>query len=276
MYYKTKSITIDRMKGILRLEIADSNVAPVQYRWVEYGKEGMDIREKLKSFFASCIDGNFKLYTSCGNMKSIVNAALEFYEVATKEISFREMDKSLKKEIKEAIVSNYCVPRAMLSKWMHEQDMMKLMQDYNQKLREKEVETNDKLKEQGKIRIDAASTTSIYEGYNVFIKDTECILSPKENYVNVSGILDVSKGDAIFFGPGTEAVWDVIRGDGYKGETKEEIIARVQSYANKERDKEQVREYYEAKFALVEAKLKEFVSHIPMSNLPYKDFPYSK
>lgn len=276
MYYKTRKVIIDRMKGVLNLEIADSNVSPVHYRWTEYGKEETDIKEKLKLFFISCIDGNFKLQKSCGIEKVIVDEAKKLYDVATEGISFREMDKVLEKTVKETIVTKYCVPRAMLSKWTDLEYLFEVMRDYNRKLKGKVLETNDKLKEEGKIRIDAANSTSIYEGYDVFIKDTECILSPKDNYVNGSGILDVSKGDAIFFGPGTEAVWDILRCDGYKNETKEEIIARVQSYAKTERDKEQIREYYEVKFALAEAKIKEFASHLPMSNLPYKDFPYEE
>lgn len=99
-------------------------------------------------------------------------------------------------------------------------------------------------------------------------------MSPKENYVNGSGILDISKGDVIFFGPETEDVWDILRCDGYKNETKEEVITRVQSYSKT--GKELIKAYYEAKFASAEAKIKEFASHIPMSSLPYKDFPYKE
>lgn len=150
MYYKTRKVMIDRMAHVLKLEIADSNVTPIQYRWTEYDKEGNDIKEKLRKFFISCIDGNYKLLSSCGMEKVIVNAARKLYDVATEEIPFREIDLSTDQEIKEAIVSNYCVPRAMLSKWKDEQEMMNMMRAYNQKLKAKASEKEDKLKSEGK------------------------------------------------------------------------------------------------------------------------------
>ena len=76
MYYKTKKVFIQNNK--LYVDIADSNVFPIEYRILEYKRNSLN--EALHDFFKSCLDGNFKLQSRCGRYKTILDEATQLLE----------------------------------------------------------------------------------------------------------------------------------------------------------------------------------------------------
>ncbi len=275
-YELVNKIRIDERNNSIKILHASNNVFPRRYYTSEYINDGETFREGLKGLFFSIMDGNLQLNKGTGEIYTIVNMCYDYKRSILGDVF--GFDLEYKTNFDEQ--TNQILFEYLFQKYINKQDInhKKIRESLNNIKSKMPLEKDayiKKLKDEGKIRVRGASLSFIYKGYDVFIdeKNEQTILALAENYENGTGILNNKNNDAIFLGLGTEQLWSFLRFDGFwDGKyTKQEIINKLVEYDG-EKKRESITERYNNLYQLLEKTVKEKLSHLTMTKLPYVDF----
>lgn len=271
-----RSLKIDEERKTITVVSADSSVRPLHFRDLPYYSQCADFSERLKALFEDIMGGEIQLYKSTGKIRIITDQCIKYWKTIVGDVWSYDWKyrANFKQKVYDALYEHifimwylrmkcdYFGAQAALYSIKAEMDSYKAA--YLQKL-----------KDEGKVMVKCTSISDIYNGYVVCITDpnNETILAPKINY-DSKGLLDNSKGYAVFLGKDSEYVFNFLRFDGlFHGKcTKLEIIDRLVTHYGED-NRERVTNAYIERFQLFENVVQTKLDHIKMNKLPYVDFP---
>lgn len=269
-----RKIKFDEPNNSIKITHASSNELPKTYYTSEYIKSGELFKEELKHLFFSIMQGNYRLNKNTGEVKGIIDGCILCKNTLGDVFDFDlNYNTTFNSQVNQILYEGLFEKR-FYNQEVDSQSIIVLLDNVKKQMSIAKELFENKLREEGKLKVRGASMSFVYKDYDVFISENgdETILSPQKNYHN-DGILDNSNDDAIFLGEGTKVLWDFIRFNGfYDGEyTKKEIIDKLVEYYGQEKRKVITTEY-NVRFQLVERIVTEKLSHLTMSKLPYLDF----
>lgn len=223
MYYRVKNISVKGNK--LFVTAAANNVRPITYSKEEYDAKEEDLREKVRSFAISALEGNFQATGRC-NKESFWEYAETIkvkYQLLESNFSCdRWYDLNRESELEELIADLVLVP-LFFDEPVDFDEAKRILTNFDRDSKFMYEVMEKRFKEEGKIIVTSAWRCDIIPGTDVvYTKDNKWYLCKADHYNN-HGILDNADNSAIELDDNNYELRRVLLGYDISKETFDEI-----------------------------------------------------